>query len=185
MPKFFTVLGTISLAFTGSICQAAEPYCSTGSPAYLEGEINNNAVAFPAGLTVTSGVAELKLSTKTGARNLTCALSGIPNTDTALSHNFDHRIVCDDVEQSELSFNTRFTGAEPLDPKLKKKLCRGDVLSYFQEKSEPDSSEASKGVFRGVYEGELLVDGCVNSGSDIVPDIHINMVVDGYVCLEN
>jgi hypothetical protein len=112
-------------------------------------------------------------------------LSGTPNADTALSHNFDHRIVCDDAEQSELSLNTRLTGAEPLDPKLENTLCRGDVLSYFQEKSEPDSSEASKGLFRGVYEGELLVEGCVNSGSDIVPDIQINMVVEGHVCLEN
>ena len=131
MPKFFTVLGTISLALTGSICQAAEPYCSTGVVAFVEGEINNNAVAFPAGpagLPVTSGVAEIKLytkkrmhhklSTRKRTHKLTCALSGTPNADTTLSHSFDHRIVCDDVEQSELSFNTRFTGAEPLDPKL-------------------------------------------------------------------
>jgi hypothetical protein len=73
-------------------------------------------------------------------------LSGTPNADTTLSHNFDHRFVCDDVEQSELSFNTGLTGTKPLDQKLENKLCRGDVLSYFQDKSEPDANEASKNL---------------------------------------
>ena len=186
MSKYFAVLATISLAFAGSICQAAEPSCSTGSLAYMEGEINNNAVAFPPNqLPVTSGVANLKLVNEQKTYNLTCALSGIPNEDINLGHDFDHRIVCNDSEQSELSFNTMFIGADVLDPKLERKLCRGTVLSYFQEESVPDSETATKGLFRGVYEGEIFVEGCVNSGSDLPPDIQINMMLDGYVCLEN
>ena len=181
--KISSVIAATVLAFTGPICQAADPDCSTGSLAYLEGEINNNAISFPGPLPITLGVADLKLVTENNTFNLTCALSGIPNEDTTLPHDFDHRIVCHDSDQSELSFDTTFIGADPLDPKLERKLCRGTVLSYFQEQSFPDASEASKGLFLGVEEGEIFVEGCVNSGSDPTPDIQINMAVDGYVCL--
>ena len=185
MLKISSVIAVTVLAFTGTICQAADPDCSTGSLAYLEGEINNNAVTFPGLLPVTLGVANLKLVTKKKKYKLTCALSGIPNESMDLDHNFDHRIVCNDSEQSELSLNTTFIGNNVLDLKLERKLCRGTVQSYFQEESFPDASEASKGLFRGVYEGKIFVEGCVNLGSDPAPDIQINMVVDGYVCLED
>lgn len=172
------------LVCVSAIAQASEPTCSSGRLAYLEGEINNNAVDFPGALPVTMGVAALKVSTEDESHRLTCALLGTPSLEP--THVYDHRIVCDDSEQSELSFDTSFIGADPLDPRLERKLCRGiSVLSYFQERSLPDYSEPTKGIFRNVSEGEILVNGCVNAGSDPAPDIHINMVVDGYLCLEN
>ena len=168
---------------------AADLVCPTGfSLAYVEGEINNNAIGFDDPVFPnTSGIAYLKVATaKDGAFKLTCALSGNP-TGIYPPHgpNFDHRIVCDDYEQSELSFDTSFIGSEPLDPKLETKLCRGVVQSYFQESAIPDSIEPSKGLFQGVSEGEIFVDGCVNVGSDPIPDIHINMKLDGYLCLKD
>ena len=191
MTKFLTVAATLCFAFTGSIGQAAQPKCTTGTLAYVDGEINNNAVAFAGPLPVTLGVAELRIATKGRGRTrkLTCALSGIPNADVGrddqLDHQFDHRIVCDDFEQSEISLNSRFIGVAPLKPKLETKLCRGDVQSSFQEISTPDSGEATKGVFRGVYEAEIFIQGCINAAPDYPQDMQINMAVDGYVCLED
>jgi len=195
---FPKLLATTSLVFVASICQAGEPSCPAGTfPLQVEGVINNNAVGFGNGgvngpLPLTSGVAQLKVSARRhgGTYKLTCALSGTPNNASLPGdHVYDHRIVCDDYEQSEMSFNTRFVGDDPLDPKLQRRLCRGQLLSYFEEMSSPDTGEPAKGLFYGVTEeGQVSVVGCVNLGSDDLtqfqmPDLQINMQVAGYVCL--
>lgn len=190
MTNFLAVVAAMSFALTGSLGHAAEPSCTTGTLAYVDGEINNNAIAFPdpspGSSPITSGVAVLKIASrgKGSTHKLTCALSGIPNTNPDLGHHFDHRLVCDDFEQSEISLNSQVIGDAPLPRKLERKLCRGAVQGYFQEHSLPDTFEARKGIFRDVYEAELFVQGCVNTGSDTPPDIQINMAVEGYVCLE-
>lgn len=190
MSGFSKSLFALALAATPVLASAEAPACTSGQLAYVSGEINNNAIVFNGPLPQTLGIAHLRVSSKhrnqRGKRNrarLTCALHGVPNTDQA--HDFDHRIVCDDDVQSELSFNTHFTGEEPLKPRLESRLCQGQVLSYFQEYSVPDTTDPAKGLFQGVYEGELTISGCVNAGDDSAPDIQINMVVDGYLCLEN
>ena len=192
MTKFLAIVAAMSLALAGPLGHAAEPepFCTTGTLAYVDGEINNNAIAFPGpfpeSLPITSGVAVLKIASRGKGRShkLTCALSGIPNSNPDLEHHFDHRLVCDDFEQSEISLNSQLIGAAPLPRKLKRKLCRGTVQSSFQERVLPDTTEARKGVFRGVYEAELFVEGCINTGADEPPDIQINMALEGYVCLE-
>ncbi|MEF8718702.1 MAG: hypothetical protein V5B44_13605 [Candidatus Accumulibacter necessarius] len=195
---FPKLLATTSLVFVASICQAGEPSCNAAGtfPAQVEGVINNNAVGFGDGgffgpLPLTSGVAQLKVSARRhgGTYKLTCALSGTPNiASSAEDHVYDHRIVCDDYEQSEMSFNTRFVGDDPLDPKLQRRLCRGQLLSFFVEESSPDPGEPTKGLFSGVTEGLISVVGCTNAGSDYplafpYGDLQINMRVEGYVCL--
>lgn len=191
MSKLFQVLAMTSIASVGSVTQA-DPVCPTGTLAYIEGEINNNAVAFVhlgtgEVLPITSGVAELKMlpAVKTLGK-FTCALHGIPNdpTATGLDHEYDHRIVCSD--HSEISYNTSFDEEQsPLDSKLARKLCQGDLVSFFQEATVLDTSEARKGAFSGVYKSEILVKGCVNVGDDNPPDIQINMVLEGYLCIED
>lgn len=188
MSKLFQVLAMTSIASVGSVTQA-DPVCPTGTLAYIEGEINNNAVAFPAvpgGLPITSGVAELKvIPVVKPLGKFTCTLHGIPNDfmTPGLYHTYDHRIVCSD--HSEISYDTSFIGEEPLDPKLARKLCQGDSVSFFQEASMLDTSEARKGAFSGVYKSEITVKGCVNVGGDTPPDIQINMVLEGYLCLDD
>jgi len=202
--KLISGTGAVALCCMSLIVQASEPSCTTGKLAYVEGEINNNAVAFvqisnepPVVLPVTLGVAELKIfkkhgRKKHGRKKLTCTLLGnpnIPTDDQPHTHNYDHLIVCDDQAQSQIALDTSFVGASPLDRKLERKLCRGDVDSYFQEESIPDPTAkhdlvgGNKGIFQGVDEGSILVTGCVNTGSDSDYDVQINMVFDGYVCL--
>lgn len=195
MSNWFKVALATSLFFVGSIGPAAaQSLCSAGSRvAFVGGEIDNNAVEFPGPLPVTLGVADLRLSIKEGPQpnapnrihKLTCALSGIPHPDPT-SHDFDHRIVCNDTEQSQLSFDTSFTRDAPIDPMLEVKICRGDVNSYFQELAIPDLGQPRKGLFQDVSGGQVFIEGCVSFGADannLDPDIQINMVVDGHLCL--
>ena len=186
---FFSVVFVITVGVTN--VQAAEN-CVSGESVSVKGDIDNNIVNVrnPNGLGLyTMGVARLGLKSERKSIKLHCALLGEPTGEQnpTVGHQYDHMIVCDDGQQSEIAFKTRFVAQ---DSTLTNVLTNEEIEDFchtpyavvaFKELAEVNGERLTKGVFQGAS-GQLIVAGCVNA---LGSGMEVNMSVKGDLCLPN
>jgi len=161
--------------------------CTPGSvPVPVSGKITNNGQVPGAGFS-TLGAVALQLGEKPGkVSRMKCGIIGVDAATAEEPFAFTHTLSCDDnvpvdlsyyglgtqVAHSQLTLDTHgdisFEGScAPLP---------GSQLSFI-EYSTPSADNTGRGLFTGVTEGELTIEGTVNClGS-------IDMKFDGYVCM--
>ena len=162
-------------------------FCPEGSfPVPVMGKITNNGQAPGAGFT-TLGVVDLQLGKR--PRKLARMKCGIIGVDAATAEEpfaFTHTLSCDDRVPVDLSYyglGTQITHSQlTLDthgdifPEGSCAPLPGNQLSFI-EHSTPSANDTGRGLFTGVTEGELTIEGTVNClGS-------IDMKFDGYICM--
>lgn len=183
MKSAFRVITLSSLAFCMTTVNASD------NCANVTGEINNNAVdvIYPNSLGFyTTGVANVKVKKPNSAKSekLTCTLLGEPTgTAPGSGYQYEHLLVCDDAAQSEISFQTYLTGTD-VSPDVLDEYCTSEASSPFVEEAVVNTGRRLKGLFAGVSNGTVRIEGCVNPvGFDQGPVLEINMaVVGGEVC---
>ena len=161
--------------------------CSEGSvPVPVSGKITNNGQAPGQGFS-TLGVVALQLGEKPNVlARMKCGIIGVDAATTEEPFAFTHTLSCDDnvpvdlsyyglgtqIAHSQLTLDTHgdisFEGScAPLP---------GNELSFI-EYSAPSADNTGRGIFTGVTEGDLTIEGTVNClGS-------IDMKFEGYVCM--
>jgi len=186
-----TIVKKITHAIVGSslllgATAYADVMCTNGTPIPVSGKITNNGQAPGQGFS-TLGVVALQLGEKPGkVSRMKCGIIGVDAATAEEPFAFTHTLSCDDnvpvdlsyyglgtqVAHSQLTLDTHgdisFEGScAPLP---------GSQLSFI-EYSTPSADNTGRGLFTGVTEGELTIEGTVNClGS-------IDMKFDGYVCM--
>jgi hypothetical protein len=195
MKSAIQVISLLGLTFcTAAVKAECDPLTST--TAVVSGEINNNAVSIvspndavisdPTGQTFyTLGVADIKMIKSNSRIKLNCTLLGEPTgIAPGYGNQYDHMLVCDDEQQSEISFETRFIPGELSDDEIDD-FCDNEQSVQFVEEAIVNENRRRKGLFANAT-GAVIVKGCVNFvGADPYPVIEINMGVEGDVCLPN
>jgi len=194
MRTTFSIVLVLSIVFSITMVQAiqAEDTCTVGTNVSVRGEIDNNAVnlEYPNELgQYTMGIADIKIGDDKQMVKMNCALLGEPTGEENpyVGHQYDHMIVCNDGQQSEIAFKTTIVAQDSYLPNVLtsdeiEDFCHnpGAVLG-FEEKAEVNEDRFSKGLFQGAS-GNLRIVGCVNLVDSVV---EINMGVEGALCLPN
>jgi hypothetical protein len=204
MKTAFSIVSALSIVLVITAAQANDE-CKRVK---IKGEIDNNIVNIQSPNNLgdyTMGVADLKAKRGRKTVKLTCTLLGEPTGDLTLPglKQYDHMIVCDDSDQSELSFRTGFVNVGPSNnydagffpipglPILSDDeidhFCGSEATVWFIERADVNEARRSKGLFEGA-KGGLDVVGCVNIvgyEDDGVPIQEVNMDVSGKLCLPN
>lgn len=179
-----TTLATSSLLISTTVYAAGE--CATGVPVPVSGKITNNGQAPGAGFT-TLGVVALQLGERPRKpASMKCGIIGVDAATAEEPFAFTHTLSCDDSVPVDLSYyglGTQMAHSQlTLDtygdifPEGSCFPLPGNQLSFI-EHSTPSADNTGRGLFTGVTEGELTIEGTVNClGS-------IDMKFDGYVCI--
>ena len=197
MKSAFRVITLSSLAFCTAAVSASDNCID------VTGEINNNAVnvvypneavaTFPQFFFYTMGVADVKVTLPdlNKPKKLNCTLLGEPTgagiIPDAPAYQYEHLLVCNDVDQSEIAFQTYQTAEMPSEDVIED-TCYSDPstgLSIpFVENAVVNTGRRQKGLFYNVN-GSAKIEGCVNIVDQVngVPIFEINMaVVDTNIC---
>lgn len=161
--------------------------CSEGSfPVPVMGKITNNGQA-PGGGFTTLGVVALQLGKRPRIMaRMKCGIIGVDAATAEEPFAFTHTLSCDDNVPVDLSYyglGTQIAHSQlTLDthgdifPEGSCHPLPGNQLSFI-EYSAPSADNTGRGIFTGVTEGELTIEGTVNClGS-------IDMKFDGYICM--
>jgi len=178
-----TIVGTSLLLAT----TAYADLCSEGSvPVPVKGKITNNGQAPGAGFS-TLGVVAMKVGKKPHVLGkMKCGIIGVSAATTEEPFAFTHTLSCDDSQPVDLSYFGLDTQVAHSQLTLD---THGDlfiesscaplpgVQASFIEYSSPSAANTGRGLFTGVTEGDITIEGTINClGS-------IDMDFDGYVCL--
>jgi len=168
MLKALSSLFVVAVLVAGASHPASAQGCAEGfTPISAKGKIFNNALS----PYETLGVASVAIQ---GGIKLKCAVHGVASQTPMAQIDYSHTISCDDDLQflgqtihSRLTLHTTgaITGVEP-------------HLIAFHETSVPDETNpGGGGLFAGVTDGQLDVDGTINDFGTI------DMTFTGYFCL--
>lgn len=170
----------------GASAQAEE--CSTGSfPVAVKGEIiNNGQNAEQVGVS-TLGVVKLKLGKRPNVlARMKCGIIGVSAATEAEPFAFTHTLSCNDDNAIYLGPDFGFQSAHSqltLDTHGDLSIegscapISDGIYGSFVEYSSPSANNAGRGLFTGVTEGEIVIEGDINClGS-------IDMDFEGYICM--
>ena len=180
-----TIVGS-SLLFGTAVY--ANDLCTTGYAVPVKGTIiNNGQNAEEAGFS-TLGVVKLKLGKRPNVlARMKCGIIGVNAATTEEPFAFTHTLSCNDSQPVDLSYfglGTQISHSQlTLD-------THGDLFiesscaplpgiqGSFIEYSSPSAANTGRGLFTGVTEGDITIEGTINClGS-------IDMAFKGYVCLQ-
>ncbi|OUS09794.1 hypothetical protein A9Q89_12630 [Gammaproteobacteria bacterium 53_120_T64] len=162
--------------------------CATGSvPVAVKGTITNNAQNIEEVGVSTLGVAKLKLGKRPNVlARMKCGIIGVSAVTETEPFAFTHTLSCNDDNivylgpdfgiqnaHSQLTLNTHgdLSIAGSCAP------ISDGIYGSFIEYSSPSADNTGRGLFTGVTEGELVIEGDINClGS-------IDMTFKGYICM--
>ena len=164
----------------------ADDLCTTGYAVPVKGTIINNGQA-PGSSFSTLGVVKLKLGKRPNVlARMKCGIIGVDAATEEEPFAFTHTLSCNDNVPVDLSYyglGTQIAHSQlTLDTHgdiFVEGSCAplpGNELSFI-EYSTPSADDTGRGLFTGITEGELVIEGTVNClGS-------IDMAFQGYVCM--
>ncbi len=179
-----TIVGT-SLLFSSAIY--AEDICTTGYAVPVKGTIiNNGQNAEEVGVS-TLGVVKLKLGTRPNVlARMKCGIIGVSAATETEPFAFTHTLSCNDDNDVYLGPDFGFQNAHSqltLDTHGDLTIAGScapisdGIYGSFIEYSNPSAANTGRGLFTGVTEGELVIEGDINClGS-------IDMSFQGYICM--
>ena len=179
-----TIIGS-SLLLASAVY--AEDMCTTGSAVPVKGTIINNGQNAEVVGVSTLGVVRLKLGKRPNVlARMKCGIIGVGAATEDEPFAFTHTLSCNDDNPVYLGSDFGFQNAHSqltLD-------THGDLTvngfcspisdgihGSFIEYSSPSADNSGRGIFTGVTEGEIVIEGDINClGS-------IDMTFKGYICM--
>ena len=173
--------------FLGAAAYANDELCTTGHPVPVRGSIINNAQNIP-GLDIsTLGIARVKLGKRPNVlARMKCGIIGVSAATAEEPFAFTHTLSCNDDNTVYLGPDLGLANAHSqltLDTHGDLTIegscapVSAGVYGSFVEYSTPSADNTGRGLFTGVTEGQLVIEGDINClGS-------IDMKFKGYLCL--
>jgi len=184
LKKIAPVIVGSSLLFGAAAYTQAQ--CTTGYAVPVRGTIINNGQGPDAGFS-TLGVVKLKVGKRPNVlARMKCGIIGVSAATEAEPFAFTHTLSCNDDNAVYLGPDLGLQNAhsqltlDTFGDLTVEGSCApisNGIYGSFVEYSTPSADNTGRGLFTGVTEGELIIEGDINClGS-------IDMTFKGYICL--